>query len=315
MTSQTLPETFTSEYFKRDKTIIDYDAVYNEEANFTFRGPWPDRLEPGGYFTCLGAAQTFGCFCKAPYPALLSQRLEIPGLNCGVGGAGASFFVRKERLIDITNRGSFAILQVMSARSEDTSAFLTNGLETHQRRTDGRIMTADDAYDSLLSDEALATMSIAGRRLFLFRHRPSLAPAIVKEARAAMVQAHLDLLARLTVPTVLLYFSKRPPRYRARFYRVHALLGDYPQLVTDGMVDQIRSVADAFVSCVSRRGLPQILRDETTGRPTSIDMVDGKGLHQGRWKRNLYYPTPEMHEDAAAALEPLCQDLLSPQSR
>jgi len=305
-----LPEKSTSAYFDRDKSIVDYEPVYSEEAKFTFRGPWPKRLEPGRYFTCLGAAQTFGCFCEAPYPALLSERLGIAGLNCGVGGAGAGFFLRQPALIDIANRGRFAILQVLSARSEDTSAFLTNGLETHQRRRDGQIMTADQAYGSLLEKEALAALSVGGQRLFLFGRPPPQTLAIVAEARSAMVNAHLALLESLTVPTVLLYFSKRPPSYRARFFRLRALLGDYPQLVTDEMVDQIRGAADSFVSCVSRRGLPQILRDKETGQPTSIDMVDDKGLHQGRWNRNLYYPTPEMHEDAATVLEPVCRNLL-----
>ena len=64
------------------------------------RGPRPERLEPGSYFVCLGAAQTFGRFCAQPFPTLLGQRLGYPVLNISHGGAGPSFFcISNERLL------------------------------------------------------------------------------------------------------------------------------------------------------------------------------------------------------------------------
>ena len=59
-----------SGYQARDWEYVDYEMYQDEETGLWFRGPRP-VLEGGNYFTCVGAAQTFGCFCPEPYPELL----------------------------------------------------------------------------------------------------------------------------------------------------------------------------------------------------------------------------------------------------
>ena len=70
-------------YQERDYEVVDYE-LYAIPGIGMARGPAPDSLEAGRYFTCLGAAQTFGCFCERPFPALVAERLGVPALNFGM---------------------------------------------------------------------------------------------------------------------------------------------------------------------------------------------------------------------------------------
>ena len=67
--------------------VVDYECFILGETGLYFRGPEPNQLEPSKYFVCLGAAQTFGCFCDRPYPLLLQEELGLACLNLGYGGA------------------------------------------------------------------------------------------------------------------------------------------------------------------------------------------------------------------------------------
>jgi hypothetical protein len=71
------------------------------------------------------------------------------------------------------------------------------------------------------------------------------------------------------------------------------------------MVETVRSHCDGYAACVSVRGRPQQLRSRFTGKPTRV-LVPGERPTTG----NSYYPSPEMHQDAAALLRPICQELL-----
>ena len=69
-----------------------------------------------------GAAQTFGRFVERPFPTLLAERLGLPALNLGAGGAGPRHFDRPEYL-DALNRAEAVVLQVLSGRSASCSLF------------------------------------------------------------------------------------------------------------------------------------------------------------------------------------------------
>jgi hypothetical protein len=89
---------------------------------------------------------------------------------------------------------------------------------------------------------------------------------------------------------------------------VEGLLGSFPHLVNRAMVETVRSRCSAYVQCVSERGLPQELMSRFTGRPAPVPQRSdlGGGLH----RKNRYYPSPEMHRDAATLLEPVCRGFL-----
>jgi uncharacterized protein DUF6473 len=276
-------------YQQRDYEIIDYELFPLPGFQVRFRGPAPEALTPGEYFTCLGAAQTFGCFCEKPYPALLGDRLGLPALNLGVGGAGPRLFVERKRFLDRVNDGKLAVVQVMSGRSEDNSRFRTGGLEYLRRRSDGERMGAELAYRELLASEDTETVQ-----------------TIVAETRANWVQSFSKLLEAIEVPTILFWFSKRPPDYQERFSDVGKLFGEFPQLVNRAMVDQIVGLADEYVECITSRGSPQPLFSRFTGEPVTVtyrcDQTQGF---------NSYYPSPEMHIDAADSLTAVCRTFAS----
>lgn len=271
-------------YQERDDEIIDYEMFRLPDTG-QLRGPAPHTLAPGEYFTCVGAAQTFGCFCEQPYPTLLSHRLGLPVLNFGLAGAGPRLFLRYPVMLKHVNAGRFAIVQVMSGRSEDNSFFHSGGRSHLTRRSDGVEMEAVPAYRQLLADESVERVQ-----------------EIVEETRQNWVKSMANLLESIEVPTILFWFSERSPDYEESYseLRLRPLFGKFPHLVNRTMIEQIKPVSDEYVECISARGLPQRLFNRFTHEPMSIPNRTDPGGRQERYNR--YYPSPEMHADAADAL-------------
>jgi hypothetical protein len=118
-----------------------------------------------------------------------------------------------------------------------------------------------------------------------------------------------ELLTKIEVPTILFWFARRTPDYPEGYSDVGELLGHYPQLVDASTMAQLKPHADEYVEIVTERGLPQPLFDRITGEPTTMqDTTEELGgrIHT----HNFYYPSPEMHEDAAAALMETAKSML-----
>lgn len=302
-----------SGYQARDREVVDYQMYELDGTGLQFRGPAPSLSGSGDYFTCIGAAQTFGCFCEHPFSELLSRRLRLPALNLGYGGAGPEFFARKDALVRYVNQGRFAIIQVMSGRSQSNSLFDSGGLEYLVRRSDGTRLAAAAAYDRLLGGPhglGLRRMPLLGRVARVFtvpRVR-----RLVAETRDNWIQSYRVLLDQIHVPTVLFWFSKRHPSYVEEYGDVAALFGEFPQLVNGEMVAAVRAMCDEYVECISERGSPQPLRSRFTGAPVAVDPAADRPDFRtpNLWTHNSYYPSPEMHQDAADALTPACERLL-----
>ncbi|WP_146444544.1 DUF6473 family protein [Botrimarina colliarenosi] len=294
-----------SNYSARDYEVVDYQTYELPGSSLTFRGP-PQELIDGEYITCLGAAQTFGCFCEEPYPALLAEQLATPVLNLGYGGAGPRFFARQPALLEIVNRGRLTIVQVMSGRSEDNSLFESRGLEKLTRRRDGREMAADDAWRSVLELDywwKLAPMARESARRWCRRLAQPRVRRLAAENLANYVASFDRLLDQIETPVVLLWFSRREPAYDPGCESVEALFGAFPQLVDRPTVDHLAARVDAYVECVTERGMPQTLLSRFDGSPVEIDLTVDRADFRGRvWRQNNYYPSPEMQQDAAMAL-------------
>jgi len=269
-------------YQKLDWEVVDYGEYYLNDISRSLRGPEPEYLKKGEYIVCIGASQTFGRFCKKPYPLLLRERLKVEVLNLGRGGADAVFFQREE-LLECINNSKLAIVQVMSGRSADNSLFRTSDLSVEVTRvSDGVKLHVDTAYKELLEEDI------------------ELCKKIVAETRRNWVEDYKNLLEKIKVPVILFWFSKRKPDYKEKYTSRFSLFGAFPQLVNKGMINEIKEYSDEYVECVSRKGLPQPLISRFTGKPT---VVSGK-------KKNIYYPSPEMHIDAVNLLEPVCKKYL-----
>lgn len=274
-------------YQNRDWEVIDYALYKLEGTERALRGPRPPMpLVAEGYFVCLGAAQTFGPFCERPFPALLSERLGLPALNLGFAGAGPRYFLKHEALFRIINQARFAVVQVMSGRSVDNSLFQSDGQELLTRRADGTRLGAEPAYRELLAGSPIETVK-----------------RIVAETRGNWSKDYQALLHAIEIPTIQFWFSRRRPRYRESYSDVHALFGEFPHLVTAKMNKGLKRYTSRYVECVTERGLPQPLISRFTGQPTTV--MDRADLGGQAWTHNSYYPSPEMHMDAATALEPV----------
>jgi hypothetical protein len=274
----------THGYQKRDHEIVDYEIFVLPGTKRQLRGPTPKTFAMDEYFTCVGAGQTFGCLTAQPFATLLADRLDLPALNLGYAGAGPRFFLGHQSVLTYINQARFAIVQVMSGRSEDNALFDSQGLEQLTRRSDGEQIDAEEAYRDLLENESAETVT-----------------AIVEETRANWVRSYSMLLGAIQVPTILFWFSERPADYEESYTDVLGLFGKFPQLVNRSMLEQVRDLSDEYVECISARGFPQPLVSRFTGEPVSVDFAGN------RRDFNAYYPSPEMHEDAADALLEACR--------
>lgn len=75
-------------------------------------------------------------------------------------------------------------------------------------------------------------------------------------------------------------------------------VGIFPHFVNREMIDDIRPFADAYVEVTTNRGIPHNLINRFTGEP-AYPKLGTKGIPKSQ---NLYYPSPEMHEDVFNAL-------------
>lgn len=311
-------------YVLRDWEVTDYQCHELPDTGLWFRGPAPKLPEKGHYFTAIGAAQTFGCFCDYPYPALLEKRLGTPALNLGYSGAGPGFYLRHEAILRAINDSAFCIVQVMSGRSTSNSLFENReGLAYGRRRSDNAPATAEQVFEEAITRE-LGRVPLVPRRLknLVLKTSGLPLPAIrrlAEESRQDWVESYRKLLGAITAPKILFWFSGRTPDYRPRYHRQGPLLGKYPQLIDAATLGRVKPLADAYAECVSERGSPQPLISRFTGKPVTVSLEadrkpvaggEGVSLYKGTWRENKYYPSPEMHEDAAHALEAPCRELL-----
>jgi Domain of unknown function (DUF6473) len=275
-------------YQDRDYEIVDYQLYNLEGIPRPFRGPKPKSIDKENFLTCVGAAQTFGCYCENPYPMALQKELGLPTLNFGVAGAGPSFFTTRPAFMKRINEAKFAIIQIMSGRSESNSLFESKGGEMLLRHSDNKTLGAAPAYRELLATKDYGLIY-----------------EILLETRRNWVRNYIKLLNDIKIPKILFWFSVRSLDYTLDFNDVHKFFGEFPQFVTSEMVEILKKYSDEYVECVSNRGLPQPLFSRFTGKPFSI--TKRKDLGGGKKTHNDYYPSPEMHEDATALLVPVCR--------
>jgi hypothetical protein len=274
-----------SEHYGRlDAPAFDYELGEVPGTGTLFRGPVADTRRP--YIAAVGGAQTFGRFVGRPFPTVLAERLGMPCLNLGFGGAGPRFAMRPD-ILPLLQGARLVVVQVFSGRSASNSLF-----DNTDCRNTGRVVATGEwtTFERFLD------------RL-LMREDPALAERTVRETRDDFVFDMTRLGRALAVPTVLLWLSRRPPDYAIDWSRGFGILNHFPQLIDRAVVERIRPVFSAYVEAASEAGIPQRLwraREE----------VLGTRLGEDGFLWNDYYPSPEMHALAADLLEPACRRLL-----
>ena len=276
-------------YQNEDQNIIDYELWKIPGMGLSFRGPAFD-IKPSGYFTAIGAAQTFGRFVPVPYPREIAQEIGLPCLNLGYSGAGPTFFTDRPPLIDLINQSRFAIVQVMSGRSVSNSCFTVQanqGLSAPiWKGAHEPAAFAEQAYEEYLTHHSVEEVM-----------------RLRAEIRVNYIEKMQQLMAAIRVPKVLLYWSTRKPNYGDGVAHIGEYWGGLPHFVNQAVVDELKPLADAYVQVITSEGLPQPLRHKETGEPYEMWPRDS---FPGDFRRdmNYYYPSPEMHRHAAAALLP-----------
>ena len=279
----------TRSYQPADWEVVDYQMYDFRGSGIYFRGPAdgrqaPDARADAGSVAILGAAQIFGRLCEAPLGDLVERQTGTRVYNFGYTGASPAFFLQFAPLMDFLSGCRTVVLQLMSARSVSNALFDCSDRFPNRltRRSDNQTMFVNDAYKW-----ALATLP-----------QQQVADAVM-ESRATYVDLMTQLIAAIPVPVHLLWFSDRRPAYEMRFHHFNGLFGDFPQLVNDGMVQALQPKADGYTEVAGARGRPHYLYSRFgTGQRQTVDVFP---LHDPKHE-NYYYPTPEMHEDAAALL-------------
>ena len=302
------------EYQTRDEDIVDYQEFTVPGCDVKFRGPGfdPFAADQGSFFTCLGAAQTYGCFYEHPYPDLLGEKIGLRPLNLAVGGTGPGFYLQYPALIEAMNRGKFVVLQAMAARHETNSRFEADGyVEFVRDRVRGDSVNSGEAWRRIIDEEI------------------EKAPQYVAESRASWLETTRRLVEAITVPVIFFWFSRREPDYEIDWdaireqaekrqrgeytgHFIDGLSGDFPHYVDGSTARAASAMCDAEARCLSSRGMGQPILRLSTGKPIGPDDYKGKGpeyqaLLSGK---NEYYPSAEMHADAAEVLEPVARTLI-----
>ena len=229
----------------------------------------------------------------------------------GFGGTGPGFFLDHPELIERANGGALTVLQVLSGRVQPNMFFEGKGLARVKMKRNGKNVHPHVAWGDIAEGFYL-WRKLPGplRPVIQGMARAPLALAIA-QSRAGWVGAYRQLLEKIETPVILLWFSRRTPEYPRKPRPTLDLMGEYPQLVSRDWVSPLSGQADSYVEVVSERGTPQLLYSRTSGEPVTLDMSRDSALYEGmEWSENSYYPTPEMHEDAAAQLIPTAQQLL-----
>lgn len=217
----------------------------------------------------------------------MSKTLGLPVLNLAFAGASPEFYVRHhaDGLRHWLAGAAFAVVETMSSRSVSNSRF---------QSVDGR----RSAIDLKHPDKPPTNMMTALRRMQQKGKKPVLA-RLIGESLDAHETLFDELVALSAAPLIGLYLSRRSPDAvdRNRLARddnmLAQALGAHPHFADRALVGRLAAKCAGFVEVISQRGQPCAALNRFTGEPDTW------------WNGNpvqSYYPSREMHEDAAKAL-------------
>lgn len=289
------PKVLTVEYTYRDHEVVDYrNYSLDSMPRIRFRGPRfdPRAAEAKSFFTAFGSAHTLGVFSPVTYTEILAGKLGLNGWNVGVGGISASFYNRHPQIIEYANRGAFAIVQITAARLESNDRIQT---------TPAAQIVFDRKHGDFVSPELVWAR--------IEKEEPENLAKYRAQSRTSWAAEHRKLLEALEVPTLLFWFSARPMQTtdsKETQQVGSTAVTAFPQYVDGTDIAKIEKLADGLAVCVTSRGADYPLTSRFTGEPVSVNhrlLPEGRGPASDLIDdRNSYYPSPEMHEDAAAVL-------------
>ena len=282
---------FTHDYTPRDHEIVEYSfREHDALPGMVLRGPAVDIENQSDYFTCIGAAQTLGVYVSTPFPELLTQQLGMTSWNLGIGGASPYFLLRHPEVFKYINKGKFGILQVMTARDEPNERFEPTPVASIMKDLKrGDIVGSGDAWQRVMNEE------------------PENAAQYVAQSRANWEKHMAELISKITVPIIHFWFSPKPLDSKIDTSRttVGGIIDTFPQFINGENLSYIDEKENPLVTCFSDRDMEFDLRSRYTGKVVEVDyaVLDRSGkMPSFKENRNFYYPSPQMHWDAAITL-------------
>ena len=293
------PPRLISKYFKQDTQACIYDRSRPADSRIELRNPTDvyDTQEP--YVACVGSAATFGRLVARPFATLLQERLGMPVINIGFGGARPGIFLEEDALARLIRGAACVVVEAMSARGYATDLFVPENDYTNMGRPAAVEQVTERAHALEFVDlvygrslrEGDATRLDAARMI----------------CRAAYLRDMKRLASIAGSRGVLFYFSKRPAEFvpQADAATFQAWSSGFPHHVDTRLLDLLAPLFRAVVNVTSTAGSPEPIYDRETGEPLPI-FPDTPQPHE-----NSYYPSSAMHALAADALEPAVRSVLN----
>ncbi|GAB2695526.1 DUF6473 family protein [Aliiglaciecola aliphaticivorans] len=274
-----------------DYECFDYNLWFESKLGI-LRGPDPRPLTDGEYVSVLGSAHSFGRFVEKPFPEQIQNKLNIKVLNMSTSAVGPRYFYEKDGVLEYANKSKICIVQAVSGRSCGNSEY-TN--ENTKNNIFQKISEGPDA--PLLSESNIyGELFKAGDFEKLNQYFCEMKETWVKET--------IELGKSIKTESVFLWFSSRSPKYDSDTNSYDKMIGEFPQLVDDLMVEQVKPYFDHYVEVISREGLPVPFYNKFTNCPSQCFF--------GRSYRNShpYYPSQEMNDLVFEKLEPIISKTL-----
>ena len=140
-------------YELRDHEIVDYQYWELPGTGIQFRGPAVDFDDPTPYFSCAGAAQTFGCFVARPLSGSARRPARYAGGEPRSRIGDTRRLLRRTICCDVINGGRFLVLQVMAARQCSNSRLQSLGTDLVRDRRHGDEIPAHMAWQRILDED------------------------------------------------------------------------------------------------------------------------------------------------------------------
>lgn len=278
----------TLNYQLESSHVADYELYSLPGVGYPLRGPqWPLKAA-SPQISFLGAAQTFGAFCKYPFANLLGENLSARVLNLGRGGAGPGYFLKQKAILDYVNSSSCCVVQIMSARSSVENEYMSSidGLtRVHVRKgaLAGQEMLGHHAYVSLakeLTQDAFYQL--------------------VQQTRDTYISQFAELASQITVPKVLLYVGRNPPLreiVKGQEWTIPEIVGDHPHMISEQVVSELSQLFDHSVIVHDAAGFDNRMVNRFSGEYVSIK----RSATYTITKHNAYI-SPYLHSKAAMQL-------------
>jgi hypothetical protein len=241
----------------------------------------------------------FGRFASHPYVQQIND-VGFPCVNLGLSGARPEHYLQQNGLEDILVNSDVLLIEFMSARGYKTRFYTPNNIwgniGDYTSPMGKKLINVfvDRAWEYALNDYGGDTVSeeiVASRKRYV---------------------NELDtIVKRFGKKVIFLWISQRELNYKFIGRKFKEFSGWFPHFVDQDTVSHVVNNARntlgqenvEYVELTSTTGLPQTLFNRWTGAPEKI-ISDGPMGHM-----NFYYPSPEMHDEAAQRILPILQKI------